>query len=213
MTGICSFGGYVPRYRLQRNLIYAAMGWMDPSTIGNAAGEKAVANFDEDSITLAVATGKDALKGMDISKIDGVYFASTTMPYKERLNAGIITAALNVDDHIRAADFGGALKAGTTALISSLDGIEAGRLNKVVVCVSDCRLGIPASAEEMIFGDASAAFVVGKEDVVAEFKGSYSITYDFSDHYRGESAKYDRRWEDRWVRDLGYDQFIPEVVN
>jgi hydroxymethylglutaryl-CoA synthase len=213
MTGICSFGGYVPRYRLQRNLIYAAMGWMDPSTIGNAAGEKAVANFDEDSITLAVAAGKDALKGMDISKIDGVYFASTTMPYKERLNAGIITAALNVDDHIRAADFGGALKAGTTALISSLDGIEAGRLNKVVVCVSDCRLGKPASAEEMIFGDASAAFVVGKEDVVAEFKGSYSITYDFSDHYRGESAKYDRRWEDRWVRDLGYDQFIPEVVN
>lgn len=213
MTGICSFGGYVPRYRLQRKMIYAAMGWMDPSTIANAAGEKAVANYDEDSITLAVAAGRDAVIGTDLSRIDAVYYASTTMPYKERLNAGIITAALNVNDHVRAADFSGALKAGTTALISALEGVESGRLNNVVVCASDCRLGKPASAEEMIFGDAAAAFVVGNKDVIAEFKGSYSITYDFSDHFRGEYAKYDRRWEDRWVRDLGYDQFLPEAIN
>ena len=55
--------------------------------------------------------------------------------------------------------------------------------------------------------------LVGDEDVIAEFKGSYSITYDFGDHYRGGNAKFDRQWEDRWIRDLGYDQFIPEVIN
>jgi uncharacterized OB-fold protein len=82
----------------------------------------------------------------------------------------------------------------------------------MVVCASDCRLGRPATAEEMIFGDAAAAFVVGDSNVIADFKGYYSITYDFGDHYRGEFAKFDRKWEDRWVRDLGYDKFIPEVV-
>jgi hydroxymethylglutaryl-CoA synthase len=70
MVGIVSYGGYVPRYRLDRRKIYKAMGWMDPSTVTNARGEKAVANFDEDSITMAVAAGLDALNGIDRSKVE-----------------------------------------------------------------------------------------------------------------------------------------------
>ncbi|MFC1825051.1 hydroxymethylglutaryl-CoA synthase family protein [Thermodesulfobacteriota bacterium] len=213
MIGICSYGGYVPRYRLNRGLIFKSMGWMNPATIGSAKGEKAVANFDEDSITMAVAAGIDALKGVDRSKVEGVYFASTSMPYKERLNAGIINSALGLNDHSRAADFSGGMKAGTSALLAALEGVESKRLNNVLACSSDCRLGKPSSPQEMIFGDAAAAFLVGTEGVIAEFKGSYSITYDFGDHYRGENAKFDRQWEDRWIRDLGFDQFIPEVVN
>jgi len=213
MIGICSYGGYVPRYRLNRGLIYKAMGWMNPANIANAIGEKAVANFDEDSITMAVAAGIDALNGVERSEVEGVYFASTTMPYKERLNAGLITAALGLDEHIRAADFSGGIKAGTTALLSALEGVESKRINNILVCSSDCRLGRAASPQEMIFGDAAAALVVGDEDVIAEFKGSYSTTYDFVDHYRGEFAKFDRQWEDRWIRDLGFDQLVPEAVN
>ncbi|NQU64904.1 MAG: OB-fold domain-containing protein [SAR324 cluster bacterium] len=64
----------------------------------------------------------------------------------------------------------------------------------------------------MLFGDAAAAFVVGGEDVIAEYKGSYSVTYDFGDHFRGANSQFDNQWEDRWIRDLGFDQFIPEVV-
>ncbi|MCP4755185.1 MAG: 3-hydroxy-3-methylglutaryl CoA synthase [Proteobacteria bacterium] len=213
MFGICSYGGYVPRYRLNRGLVYQAMGWMNPGNIANSQGEKAVANFDEDSVTMAVAAGIDALTGIDRTTIDGVYFASTSMPYKERLNAGIISTALGVDDHIRAADFTSSMKSGTTALLSALEGVESKRLNKVVVAASDCRLGPPASPQEMIFGDAAAAFVVGSENVVAEFKGCYSTTYDFVDHFRGQFAKFDRQWEDRWIRDLGFAKLVPETVN
>lgn len=213
MIGISSYGGYVPRYRLNRGLIYGAMGWMNPANIANANGEKAAANFDEDAITMAVAAGIDALKGTERSDVGGVYFASTSMPYKERLNAGIITAALGLDDQIRAADFSGGIKAGTTALLSALDAAESKRVNNLLVCSSDCRLGKPASPQEMIFGDAAAALLVGDEDVIAEFNGSYSITHDFVDHYRGEFAKFDRQWEDRWIRDLGFAQLVPEAVN
>jgi hydroxymethylglutaryl-CoA synthase len=212
MVGICSYGGYVPRYRLNRGLIYAAMGWMSPGNIANAQGEKAVANFDEDTITMAVAAGIDALRGYDRSGVDGIYFASTTMPYKERLNAGIVTAALGLNEQVRAADFSGGIKAGTTALLSAIEGVQAKSVNNLLVCASDCRLGQPASPAELIFGDAAAALLVGEQDVIAEFKGSYSTTYDFVDHYRGEFAKFDRQWEDRWIRDLGFDQLIPEAV-
>ncbi len=213
MFGICSYGGYVPRFRLNRKLIYQAMGWINPTTFSNARGEKAVANFDEDPITMAVAAGIDALVGRDRSQVQGLYFASTCLPYKERLNAGIMTAALGLKDQIRAADFTGSIKAGTTALISALDAVESGRLDSVMICASECRLGKPASPQEMIFGDAAAAFVVGGENVIAEYKGSFSTTYDFVDHYRGADTIFDRQWEDRWIRDIGFEQLLPEAVH
>ncbi|MBW2635695.1 MAG: OB-fold domain-containing protein [Deltaproteobacteria bacterium] len=212
MPGICSYGGYVPRFRLNRMLVYQAMGWMNPGNIANAKGEKAVANFDEDSITMAVAAGLNALDGIDRSRVQGVFLASTTMPYKERLNAGIVATAIGLGDNIRTADFSGGLKAGTSALLSAIDSVEAGRMDNVVVTAAESRLGKPASPQELIFGDAAAAFVVGNDPVIAEFKGSFSLSYDFTDHYRGKDATFDRQWEDRWIRDLGFGQFIPQAV-
>ena len=213
MFGICSYGGYVPRYRLNRKKIFEAMGWMNPGTIANSKGEKSVASFDEDSITMAAAAGIDCLNGLDRSRIQGIYLASTTLPYKERLNAGILAGALALDEKTtRSADFSGSLKAGTTAILSALESVESRRVKDIMVCSSDCRLGKPGSSQEMIFGDAAAAFLFGDEDVIAEFKGGCSSTYDFVDHYRGENAKYDRQWEDRWIRDMGYDVLIPEIV-
>lgn len=213
MAGIRSYGGYVPRYRLDRKLIFGAMGWLNAGNIGLARGEKAVANFDEDSLTMAVAASIDCLNGVDRSEVEGVYFASTTMPFKERQNSGVIAGALALKDDARSADFGGALKAGTTALISAFESVESKRINNLVVCSSDSRLGKVGSPQEFIFGDAAAAFLVSDQDVIAEYKDSFSLTYDFVDHYRGKTAIFDRQWEDRWIRDLGYDQFIPQAVN
>ncbi len=212
MAGICSYGGYVPRYRLNRGIIFGAMGWMNAANIANARGEKAVANFDEDSITMAVAAGTDALAGIDRSQVEGLYFASTTFPYKERLNAGLVTCALGLEDQVRAADFTGGLKAGTSAVLAAIDAVESKRVKSLLVTAADCRLGKPASPQEMIFGDAAAAVLIGTENVIAEFKDSFSVTYDFGDHVRGAQAKYDNQWEDRWIRDLGIDRFIPEAV-
>jgi len=193
-------------------MIFKAMGWMNPGNAANARGEKAIANADEDSITMSVAAGIDALKGINRSSVDGVYLASTTLPYRERLNAGIVATALGLNDQIRGADFSGGLKAGTSALLAALEGVQAGALHRTLVCSADSRLGTPASSQELIFGDAAAAFLVGKEQVLAEFKGSFSVTCDFGDHYRGEHARFDRQWEDRWIRDLGFDHFVPEVI-
>jgi 3-hydroxy-3-methylglutaryl CoA synthase/uncharacterized OB-fold protein len=193
-------------------VIFDQMGWLNPATIANARGEKAIANFDEDAITMAVAAGIDSLRGFDRSKVDGAYFASTSLPYKERLNAGIVKAALALEDNVRAADFTGGLKSSTTALLAATEAVAAGNASNLVVASAECRLGAPATPQEMIFGDAAAAFVVGADDVVAELKGSFSTTYDFVDHFRGPFAKFDRQWEDRWIRDLGFEFIIPETL-
>ena len=212
MAGIVSFGAYVPRYRLKRMTIFGAMGWINPANIMLAQGEKAVANQDEDSLTMAAEASIDCLKGFDRSKVDALYFASTTMPYLERQNSGIISMALNLRDDVRSADFSGALKSGTSALLSALEGVGSKGLRQAVVCAADCRLGKMGSPQEMIFGDGGASYLIGDEGVIAEYKGSYSLTADFVDHYRGSRTTFDRQWEDRWIRDLGFEEFVPRAI-
>jgi len=193
--------------------IFQAMGWINPANIMLAQGEKAVANSDEDSLTMATAASIDCLEGFDRSQVDALFFASTTMPYLERQNAGIIAGALNLREDARSADFSGALKSGTSALISALEGVGSKNAKQILVGTADCRLGKMGSPQEMIFGDGGAAFLVGEEKVIAEFKGSYSLTCDFVDHYRGSKTTFDRQWEDRWIRDLGFEEFLPKAIN
>ncbi|MBP1716004.1 MAG: hypothetical protein H6Q42_4207, partial [Deltaproteobacteria bacterium] len=213
MAGIVSYGAYIPRYRLKRMTIFQSMGWINPTTIMLAQGEKAVANQDEDSLTIATAAALDCLGNLDRSAIQGAFLASTTMPYLERQNSGILAAALNLREDLRSADFAGALKSGTSALLSALEAVGSKSLDQVLVSASDCRLGRMGSPQEMIFGDGGAAFLVGNQDVIAEFKGAYSLTADFVDHLRGSKTSFDRQWEDRWIRDSGFGTFIPKAIS
>lgn len=212
MIGICSYAGYVPRFRLNRMTIFSAVGWLNPAIIMNAAGEKAIANYDEDSITMAVAAGSRCMSGFNAADIGALYYATTTAPFKERQNANIVAAALATGENIRTADFGGSVKSGTTALLSALEYVGAEKGKKAITCTADCRLGKASSVQEMVFSDGGAAIMVGTDDVIAAYKGSYSISCDFVDHLRGANSRYDRQWEERWIRDLGYDRLIPQVV-
>jgi 3-hydroxy-3-methylglutaryl CoA synthase len=175
-------------------------------------GEKAVANYDEDSVTMAVAASIDCLTGTDRNKVGGLYFATTTPPYRERQSAGIIANALDLRPDVRAADFSDSLKAGTHALLAACDAVKAGSEKNIVVCASDCRLGRPGSSQEVIFGEGGAALMVGDSDVIATLDGSYTLTYDFGDQWRADGEKFNRMWEDRWVRDEGYTKFIPQAI-
>ncbi len=126
---------------------------------------------------------------------------------------GIIAGALNLREDVRSADFAGSLRAGTSALLSAVEGVAAGYAREIMVCTADCRLGKMGSPQEMVFGDGGAAFLIGTQGIVAEFRGSYSLTCDFVDHYRGSKTTFDRQWEDRWIRDLGYEELIPKAVS
>ena len=212
MVGIVSYGGYIPRYRIDRKIIYKAMGWLNPATY--MPGEKAVASCDEDSLTMAVSAGMDCLTDVpDRKDLDALYFASTTNPYMERQSSGLIAAACDLPSDIRTADFADTIKAGTTAMLSACDAAEAGTLKNVVVCASDCRIGKPGSPQEEFFGDGAASFLIGSDGVIASFEGASSVSYDFVDHWRGAGHKFDLQWEDRFIRDAGYGKFIIESIS
>jgi hydroxymethylglutaryl-CoA synthase len=213
LIGICSYAGYIPRYRLNRMTIFSAMGWFNPAIIMNAAGDKAVANYDEDAITMAVEAGSRCLHGFTPEEVGAVYFATTTAPFKERQNANIIAGALAAGEELRTADFSGSVKSGTSALLSALEYAAVEKGKKAIACAADCRMGRVGSMQEMVFADGGSAIMVGSDNIIAAYKGSYSLSCDFVDHIRGANSKYDRQWEERWIRDMGYDRLIPETIN
>ena len=212
MTGIVSYGGYIPKLRLNRMQIFQAMGWFAPAIMMVAQGERSVCNWDEDALTMGVEAARDCLKGMDKSDIEALYLCSTTLPFADRQNAGIVKTALNLRDNVLTADFTASLKAGTTGLITAFDAVAGGK-KKVLVSATDHRITKGAYFYEMWFGDGAGAVLVGSENVIAEYKGSYSTTHDFCDHYRGYGGKIDYMWEERWTRDEGISKLVPEAIN
>ena len=139
MVGITSYGAYIPLQRINRKIIFNATGWSTSAT--SLPGEKAVANYDEDSVTMAVAASIDCLTSTDRNKVGGLYFATTTPPYRERQSAGIIATALDLRPDIRACRFHAIpLKAGTRRFACCLRCCK-GRLGE------ECpglRLGLPS---------------------------------------------------------------------
>jgi hydroxymethylglutaryl-CoA synthase len=207
MAGITSYGAYIPIHRMNRAEFYRAWGGFA------IPGETAVASYDEDSITMAMEASSDCLKGMDRKSIDAVFFATTTSPYKERLGASILVAALDLPPAIRTMDVTGTLRAGTTAIAAALDTINAGSAKNVLVAIADSRLGAPSGDAEQLLGSGAAAVLLGKDNVIAEIEGSSHITDEFSGVWRTDSDVFVRSWEDRMVLDKGYSALLPEAIS
>ncbi len=212
MIGILSYGVYIPRYRLPRDKAFASMGWVNPATRGYARGEKAVANYDEDAVTLGVEATRACLKFTGSEGVTGLYWASTTPPYIERQNSAIMASALNLSEHVETADMTGSLRAGTSALLAAFNATASGRCDKILAVASDCRVSKVASTQEYLFGDGGVAFLVGEGEVLASLQGSYSVSCDFVDYRRTTREVFGRAWEDRWIRDLGYGRLIMDAL-
>src|SRR5579864_1665651 len=111
-TGLIAFGAYLPRLRLQRKAALDANQWLNPGLRGLAKGERSMANWDEDAVTLAVEAARDCLGGIDRAALRGLYLASTSFPFDDRQNAGIAAEALNLRSELAVLDIGAAQRAG-----------------------------------------------------------------------------------------------------
>ncbi len=216
MTGITSYGAYIPRLRLQRKAVAQANAWFAPNMLNAAKGERSMANWDEDAVTMSVEAARDCIPAQDPIKdrafVDGLYFASTTMPFSDRQNAGIVAGALSLSEGIASLDISSSQRAGTSALLAALDGVASGRVKAPLIVAGEKRKARAASSQELAYGDAAAAFTLGKDKVIAKFLGSHSVTLDFVDHFRGGDEDYDYGWEERWIRDEGYSKIVPAAI-
>jgi len=206
-AGIVAYGAYVPIYRLSLETLARTWG-------GAAArNEKAVANWDEDSLTMATEAIVDCLGDTDTALVDYLYFATTTPAYREKQSASIIAKVVDLRRDTVSMDITDSLRGGSIALLSALNAINAGAAKRAVVAAADCRVPAPDSELERIFGDGAAAFLLGDSDIAVQIEGSFTISSEFMDIWRREEDPYVQAWEDRFIIEHGYFDHLKEAIS
>jgi 3-hydroxy-3-methylglutaryl CoA synthase/uncharacterized OB-fold protein len=184
VAGILRYGTYVPYFRLQR------------AAIGAGKGERAVASYDEDAVSMAVEAARDAVRDA-AAGIDTVILATTSAPYAEKLNAAGVQAALDLPEQIRSLELAGSSRMGLAALALGCDVAAGG--GRALVCASDVVVGAPGGARESGGGDGACAFVVGPDaEAIARVVGRASSTVDLLDTWRRPEDPFAKSWEERF---------------
>ena len=209
MIGITAYGGYVPRLRLSRKAAVEANSWFNPALKAYQKGERAICNWDEDSLTMGVEAARDCLRGEAPDGLNAVYMASTTMPFQDRQNANVLGTALSLGENLMTMDVTSSQRAGTTAMLNAFRGLGGGT---TLLVASEKRRTKAAGTQELLYGDGAAAFLLGSEAVLAEYIGGHQLATDFVDHYRGANEEFDYNWEERWIRDEGYMKIVPRAL-
>jgi hydroxymethylglutaryl-CoA synthase len=196
MTGIVSYGVYLPHWRLQRAAITAALG------SGGGRGTRSVASYDEDSTTLGVEAARRALAIDTDGRTPGLVTFATTVPaYADKTNATAIHAALALPSSVGAVDCVGSVASGFAAL-------QLAALRSGLAVFGDVRTGLPGGADESQGGDAGVALLFGHgADVIAESIGGAEAVGEFLDRWRAPGDAHAKQWEERF----GEHAYLPLV--
>jgi 3-hydroxy-3-methylglutaryl CoA synthase/uncharacterized OB-fold protein len=196
VNALLAYGAYLPRQRLQRAEIAAALGG------GARNGSRTVASYDEDSTTLAVEAARRTLNGTPPRNL---YFATTAPAYTDKTNASAIHAALDLGHDGFAVDIAGSARgaAGVLKAAAASGGLAIG---------ADLRGGRPGSADERDSGDGAAAFLFGSPDdhsraPIAHLIGQASRTAEFLDRWRAPGDTASGVWEERF----GLEAYLPLI--
>ena len=215
LIGISAFGLYLPAYRLSREVIAQATGGR------GSRGEKAVANYDEDALTMGVEASLACMENYfhawrvrpEGSHVEGLIFASNSSPFREKQSASILRTVLEINRSALATDLHGSLRAGLTGMeIGTKLLKETHSESKVLVVTSEKRKSEPGSSEDHSFGDGAAALLLGKENLLASIECRFSISANFPHFWRREEDEYVHSGDGRFVENCGYLPLMSDVI-
>lgn len=199
--GIVAIGGYVPMLRLDRQSAARELAWSGLPM--PRAGMRAVADWDEDALTLAVEAAR-TLVG-DVAP-DALRFASTSAYFTDRAQSGMALYALGLPRTVRTSDAANSRRAGTTALLDALLGQR-----DEIVAAGEKRPTQPGSAAQLGFGDGAAAARTGV-NAAARLAGYASISHDLVDRYSSREHPTSYAYEERFVRDMAVAEVLVPAV-
>ncbi|MFG1462935.1 3-oxoacyl-[acyl-carrier-protein] synthase III C-terminal domain-containing protein [Xanthobacter sp. DSM 24535] len=208
MTGITSIGIHLPRLRLSRASMAAAMDWLSPRS--DVRGARTLAFWDEDSITMGVAAARACLAHLPDAahgEIRTLNFTTTTPVFAEPQNASLVHAALRLPAESIAQDSGGTLRCGLIALHMALEGN-----GPTLVVAADTPVSPAGSVAEARFGDGAAAVLVRGGPALLAYRGGASLTAPFIERYRAADRALATDWEERWVREQGFLSLVPRAI-
>lgn len=195
MSGIISYGTYVPKYRIKAEEI--AKAWKkDPTDImdGLQVSEKSVPNTDEDAITLAVEAGFQAIQNiaLDPKELKAIYIGSESHPYAVNPSATIVAEALGLGNDYFSVDMKFACKAATAALQLTAGFVDSGLIDYGMIIGSDTAQAKPHDILEYTAASVAAAYIVGKtsDEMIATIDETASFSSNTPDFWRRDGVRY-----------------------
>ncbi len=193
MVGIVGYGAYVPRHRIKVEEIAKVWGADAPSyKRGLMLQEKSVPAPDQDVITMSVEATRNALRraGIDGKQLGCLYIGSESHPYAVKPSGTVVAEAVGATPEIHCADFEFACKAGSEGMFVAFGLVTAGEIDYGLGIGADTSQGAPGDALEYSAAAGAAAFIFGRENVVAEVETTYSYMTDTPDFWRREYQHY-----------------------
>ena len=117
---------------------------------------------------------------------------SESHPYAVKPTATIVADAVAAAPELTAADLEFACKAGTAGIQVCMGLVDSDAIEYGLAIGADTAQGAPSDALEYTASAGGAAYVIGKNNTLADFEGTYSFTTDTPDFYRREGKPYPR---------------------
>jgi len=193
MVGIIGYGAYIPRNRIKVEEIAKVWGTDAPAyKRGLGLEEKSVPSVDQDTITMSVEAARRAVRraGIDSSEIGAVYVGSESHPYAVKPSGTTVAEALGATPECHTADYEFACKAGSEGMFVASQLVETEVVKYALAIGADTSQGAPSDALEYSTAAGAAAFILGKENIIAELKETYAFMTDTPDFWRREHMFY-----------------------
>ncbi len=193
MVGIVAYGVYIPIYRIKVEEIAKVWGQDAEKIKSNLLiSEKSVASYDEDAVTLAVEASRNCLKmaGINPKDIQAIYVGSESHPYAVKPSGTIVAEAIGATPDVMLVDLEFACKAGTAAMQICFGLVKANMIKYGLAIGSDTAQSSPGDPLEYTAASGAAAFLIGKDGIIAELEGTVSYTTDTPDFWRRAKQDY-----------------------
>ena len=192
VSGIVSYGVYIPRFRIRVDEIARVWGDGDDIAEGLRVFEKSVPDLDEDAVTIAVEAARNAIRRAEVDpkRIGAIYAGSESHPYAVKPTGTIVGQAVCTSSSYTAADFEFACKAGTAAIQACLGLVSSNLIDLGLAIGADVSQGAPGDMLEYTAAAGGAAYLIGSRDLAAEIESFYSFTTDTPDFWRREGMPY-----------------------
>ena len=192
-VGIVGYGAYIPLNRIRAEEIAKVWG-ADARSYkrGLMLEEKSVPSADQDTATMSVEASRRALERcpVDPREIGAVYVGSESHPYAVKPTGTIVAEALGAVPHCHTADLEFACKAGSEGMFIASQLVRAGACRYALAVGADTSQGAPADALEYSAAAGAAAFLFGREGLIAELVETHAYMTDTPDFWRREHMFY-----------------------
>jgi hydroxymethylglutaryl-CoA synthase len=193
MSGIVSYGIYIPKYRIK--LADIADTWSkssDEIIASLKVQEKSVPAVDEDAVTIALESSLAAFASAYCkpNDIEALFVGSESHPYAVNPTSTIVGELLGVGNNYLAADLEFACKAATAGIEAIAGLIDSGKIKYGMAIGADTAQSKPHDVLEYTSASAGASFIMGSSHKAANLLAYTSYSSDTPDFWRRDGVRF-----------------------